>query len=105
MFVCSIVATVAVESVASPPNEGDGTGVAALLRLTTSPTTAILAGNVALSVSVMAGGSATGKLRMGIGLKASRPVLITSIIMFSCRRRNRFYTGHHNSRLWSWPGR
>ena len=62
------VFTVNIESVASPPNEGDGTGVAAVLRLTTSPPTATLAANAVLSVSVMAGGSATGKLRMGIGL-------------------------------------
>ena len=61
-------ATINIESVASPPNEGDGTGVAAVLRLTTSPPTATLAANVALSVSVMAGGSATGKLRMEIDL-------------------------------------
>ena len=61
-------ATVNIEGVASPPNEGDGTGVAAVLRLTTSPPIATLAANVALSVSVMAGGSATGKLCMGIGL-------------------------------------
>ena len=61
-------ATINIESVASPPNEGDGTGVAAVLRLTTSPSTATLAANVALRVSVMAGGSATGKLSMGIDL-------------------------------------
>ena len=61
-------ATINIESVASPPNEGDGTGVAAVLRLTTSPPTATLAANVTLSVSVMAGGSASGKLHIGIGL-------------------------------------
>ena len=57
-------ATINIESAASPPNEGDGTGTAAVLRLTTNPTTATLAENVAVSVTVMTGGSetATGKM-------------------------------------------
>ena len=56
-------ATINIESAASPPNEGDGTGIAAVLRLNTNPTTTTLAENVAVSVTVMTGGSetATGK--------------------------------------------
>ena len=61
---CIPAATINIESSASPPNEGDGTGTAAVLRLTTNPTTATLAENVTVSVTVMTGGSetATGKM-------------------------------------------
>ena len=64
MCFCIPAATINIESVASPPNEGDVAGTAAVLRLTTSPTTVTLAENVAVSVTVMTGASetATGKI-------------------------------------------
>ena len=50
-----------IESAASPPGEGDGTGIAAMVRLTTSPTTATLVDAVSVSIAVMSGGTAVGK--------------------------------------------
>ena len=55
------VAFVSIESAASPPGEGDGTGIAAMVRLTTSPTTATLVDAVSVSIAVMSGGTAVGK--------------------------------------------
>ena len=58
------VAMINIEGAASPPTEGDGTGTAAVLRLTTNPTTATLAESVAVSVAIVTGGSetATGEI-------------------------------------------
>ena len=59
MFLHTADATINIESVASPAGEGDGTGVAAVLRMTTSPTTTTLGQSVDVSVAVMTGGSET----------------------------------------------
>ena len=61
---CIPAATINIESAGSPPGEGDSTGTAAVLRLTTNPAAATLAENVAVSIAVMTGGSetATGKI-------------------------------------------
>ena len=54
-----IAATVNIEAIESPPGEGDGVGIAALLRLLIEPTTSILSDDVAVSVAVKTGGSIT----------------------------------------------
>ena len=48
-----------IEGVESPPGEGDGVGIAALLRLSIDPTTAILGDAVTVSVAVKTGSSIT----------------------------------------------
>ena len=51
-----------IESVASPPGEGSGSRIAALLRLTVDPITAISDEVVTVNITVMIGGNAIGKL-------------------------------------------
>ena len=54
-----VAATVSIEAVASPPNEGDDPGTAAVVRLTIDPASAVLAENIVVSVAVVTGGDET----------------------------------------------
>ena len=64
LFLLYLAATVNIESVLLPPNEGDDAGVAAQLSLTINPTTAMLDTTITVDVTVLTIGieTAVGKI-------------------------------------------